>query len=213
MLANTINPDFLLVTNIYHTHFDRISTLKEVAAHKMKLAKNSLCSPQVVLLGDDRYLKDYVNSQTITFGFEKSNDYVIKNIKFCGEKGMNFTISFFGVDYIVSTPLIGRHNVLNAAGVFALCHSIGIDAETIKTGIFKFNGIYHINYETPSIKTVKGIKFYDDSQHFNLPGLKSGLEAFTELTKHGSTLILGYDYKFQSKNFCPNDFKKNIGQI
>ncbi|WP_350342715.1 Mur ligase family protein [Proteinivorax tanatarense] len=201
LLAETILPDYLLVTNIYNTHFDRIQTLEEVASHKLKLAHNSSPPKIVVLNGDDPYLQDYVTDQTITFGFGSHNDYVIKDIHSQNLAGSSFTIFQGNEKYTVKTPLVGKHNVANACGVFALCNSIGIEPEHIMAGISSFTGLVHENYETSGFKKVIKRHFYDDSQHFNLPGLESGLETFFTITPKNGYLILGYDYKFESKNF------------
>ncbi|QNO13796.1 hypothetical protein HYG86_02970 [Alkalicella caledoniensis] len=201
-LAKAIAPNYLLVTNIYHTHFDKFPDLFEVAKNKLSLAKHMKPPSTKVLYGDCKHLKEYIDSDTITFGQNNVNDYFIKEITNSHAQGSTFVVSDHKSDYTIQTPLLGKHNIINCLGVFALCKEFGVEIGAIIEGIRNFSGIKDDFYSTISLENVEGYLFLDDSQHFNLPALKAGLDTFIDITdKQGGVVILSYDYKFDSVNF------------
>ncbi|SES86571.1 Mur ligase family protein [Anaerobranca gottschalkii] len=201
LLAKTVSPDFLLVTNIYHTHFDKFPDLREVAKYKLSLANFMRGPKKKVLCGDNQYLREYIDKSTITFGINKTNHYYLDTIISCDERGSNFTVKGKGKTYRIKTSLIGKHNIINVIGVLALTLELGLEEKGVIKGIENFSGIYDDYYSTISLKKVGNWTFLDDSQHFNLPALKAGLETFKDISKVGGVVILSYDYKFASLNF------------
>ena len=210
-LAKAIAANYLLVTNINHTHFDKFPDLREVAKHKLSLG-NSMTKPcKKVMYGQCQYLRPYIDSDTTTFGWDKQNNYYIENIVNLGTNGSTFVVNDHNETYTVSTPLIGKHNIMNCLGVFALCSQYGINKEYILQGIKNFKGIKDDFYSTITLENVEGWNFLDDSQHFNLPALAVGLEAFSNITeKQRGVVILSYDYKFESDNFNFTELLKII---
>ncbi|SHK01093.1 UDP-N-acetylmuramyl pentapeptide synthase [Anaerobranca californiensis DSM 14826] len=201
LLAKTISPNYLLVTNIYHTHFDKFPRLEEVAKYKLSLAKFMKEPQKKVLCGDNPYLREYIDINTITFGLDNTNHYYLDTILSSGEKGSSFIVRGKGKTYRIKTPLIGKHNIVNIIGVLALTLELGLEEKGVIKGIENFSGISDDYYSTISLKKVGKWTFLDDSQHFNLPALKVGLETFRDISKEGGVLLLSYDYKFASPNF------------
>lgn len=82
--------------------------------------------------------------KTITYGFGEDCDYKITNYapRIINEIHMQSFEIINGENSlgIFETPLVGKHNVLNAAAVIALCHEMCLDAEKIKKSLKEFKG-------------------------------------------------------------------------
>ena len=86
------------------------------------------------------------NCQVITYGFQEGCDYRIedlssKNWSEDGELMKSFKI-FHGEEILglFKTPMIGRHNMLNAAAAIAVCHKLKLDLEKVQGAILSFKG-------------------------------------------------------------------------
>lgn len=202
LLAQTISPNYLLVTNIYPTHFDKLPNLEDVAKHKLSLSKYMQKPGKKVVFGECPYLRSYIDFQTVTFGWDKSNDYSIEEIIYSDIRGSEFVIRTKDDRIKLFTPLLGKHNIINILGVAAICIEAGINPEIIKNAVENFRGIKDEFYATMGICKSRGWEFFDDSQHFNLPALKIGLDTYLNITEgQGGVVLLSYDYKFDSSNF------------
>ncbi len=80
----------------------------------------------------------------ITYGFGEDNDYRIISHGTCDvEHGrlQKFEIEFKGKNLgEFETPLVGKHNILNAVSIIALSHEMGLDLEKIKKSLGEFKG-------------------------------------------------------------------------
>ena len=97
----------------------------------------------LVALADSQNVSDCIKNTKvtpITYGFEKG-DYRAKNITFDDFGYPTFDI--YKNDEKVETltlSVVGRHNVLNATGVYAASIAMGISKDAIKEGIEAFSG-------------------------------------------------------------------------
>jgi UDP-N-acetylmuramate--alanine ligase len=106
------------------------------------------------------------NCNIVTYGFGIDNDYkIIKHILFdIGQmRVQKFEIEHAGNnlgEFI--TPLVGKHNVLNACSVIALCHEMGLDLEKVKRALADFKGT---SRRFEYIGKFDGITLIDDYAH------------------------------------------------
>ena len=75
-----------------------------------------------------------------TYAVNEEADFYSDNLRIEGEK-MFFDFNYEGKTEEFSWEIPGIHNVENATAAIAVLHSLGIDFETIKTGISTFKGI------------------------------------------------------------------------
>jgi UDP-N-acetylmuramate--alanine ligase len=84
------------------------------------------------------------NCNVVTYGFSQDCDYVITNHKL--QNMGDIIVQSFEVECekkslgIFQTPLVGKHNVLNATSIVALCHEMGLDLDKIKKSLSEFMG-------------------------------------------------------------------------
>jgi UDP-N-acetylmuramate--alanine ligase len=76
----------------------------------------------------------------ITYGFSEDCDYQIV------ETSVTATLQEFEVEYngkslgLFQTSLVGKHNILNATSVIALCHQMNLDMDHVKKALGDFTG-------------------------------------------------------------------------
>lgn len=127
----TYKPNYSVITNIEREHMecyldleDIINTFSAFCDHTKK---------EVVACGDyDSVHQLFTDTKIIYYGFNESNDIVIKNEK-TTEEGENFDIyyhdEFFGNFQI---PLYGKHMILDSTAAIWIAHIYNIPLEKIK---------------------------------------------------------------------------------
>jgi UDP-N-acetylmuramoyl-tripeptide--D-alanyl-D-alanine ligase len=85
---------------------------------------------QVYLDGDELLLHPHFSNSTVRIGFKSSNDYSIKQVN-ATESGFEFSID--GERY--SLPLLGEHNVKNAAYCILVSKKLGLSIGLIQQGL------------------------------------------------------------------------------
>lgn len=132
-------PSDIILTNIGLEHLDYYkdiedikSAFKEFLTHKMGY---------IIACGDDINVRSIVDEDTILYGFDESNNVVIKNL-ILDETGSQFDL-YYNSNFLGSFKigLYGKHMVLNAAAAIAYTHLISnIKIEDIKKYIGEFKG-------------------------------------------------------------------------
>lgn len=133
------HPFGAIVTNIEPEHMNHYKTLERLEeAFKTFIGKvNS--KKNLFYCIDDPLLKKH--GQGISYGFDAKAALCISNFQ---QKGWQifFDIAFEGKKYeAIEVPLTGKHNALNAAAVFGLALSLGLDESAIREGLKAFTGV------------------------------------------------------------------------
>ena len=141
-----LQPVISVVTNIDRDHldayqgsFDRLQQSFLAFLHHLPffgVAVMRIDDPHVAQLVPD------VGRSVVTYGFDEAADVRATELSQHG-RSMRFTLwlpdSHEGVAVTLAQP--GRHNVQNALGAAAVAWELGLDAETIASGLGAFEGI------------------------------------------------------------------------
>ena len=121
---------------------------------------NAIDADHLDIYGDRQHLVDSFNSfaqltqgpvivkegldvkakNIIRFGFGEQCDYKAEILK--SEEGItDFTVTAQGVTTLVTLPLAGNHNVMNATAAFAAARQIGLEPEAIAQALATFQGV------------------------------------------------------------------------
>lgn len=75
------------------------------------------------------------------YGFEANDDYRAENL-IRSTRGSSFDAYFRGekIGHFV-VPAYGKHNVLNALSVVAVCHNLGLDMTDVADHLLTFRGV------------------------------------------------------------------------
>ncbi|MFJ7974552.1 UDP-N-acetylmuramate--L-alanine ligase [Peribacillus sp. NPDC096379] len=133
-------PDYAIMTNIDYDHPDYFANIEDVfeAFQKMALQVNK----GIIACGDDEQLQGIqAKVPVILYGFAEENDFQARNIQ-VSEQGTTFDVHVRNNYYETFTiPTFGKHNVLNAVAVIALCQYEDLDTETVKAQLMTFTGV------------------------------------------------------------------------
>ncbi len=155
------SPFGAIITNIDHDHLDYWKTLEHLIGGFKRFIHSVKSQEHLLWCGDDDILGS-MNLKGLSYGFEEGNDLYIKSYLQEGWKS-TFDICFEGIEYSgIQVPLIGGHNVLNAAAVFGLGIKIGIPEESIRKAFSKFQGV---NRRSEFKGESRGICIFDDYGH------------------------------------------------
>lgn len=150
-----------IVTNIDSDHLDHWKDMESLIAGFSQFADSVLSKKDLFWCGDDDRLRA-LSLPGVSYGFDEKNDLSIKNFMQQGWKSV-FDISFDGKEYVdIEIPLVGAHNVLNAAAVFGLSLELGLSEEKIRAAFLTFRGVAR----RAELKVqYKGITILDDYAH------------------------------------------------
>ncbi|RSL34246.1 UDP-N-acetylmuramate--L-alanine ligase [Salibacterium salarium] len=133
-------PDYAIMTNIDFDHPDYFKDVDDVVSAFDEMAKN--VKKGIVACGDDEYLQTLNAPVPIMYyGIDGKYDFNADNIQ-TDEQGTTFDVKIRGDRYGTFTiPSYGRHNVLNALGVIAICHYEEVPASVMKEQLVSFPGV------------------------------------------------------------------------
>ncbi|MFA9559062.1 UDP-N-acetylmuramate--L-alanine ligase [Evansella sp. AB-rgal1] len=133
-------PDYAIMTNVDFDHPDYFNGINDVFDAFQEMAMQ--VKKAIIACGDDEHLQK-INAQVpvVYYGLNEEHDFFGKNIT-TDENGTHFDVfvrsSFFASFTI---PGYGRHNVLNALAVIALCHYEQVDVGIIQSRLKTFQGV------------------------------------------------------------------------
>lgn len=124
-------PDYAIMTNIDFDHPDYFTSIDDVFSAFQSMADQ--VKKGIIACGDDIYLhKLQAKVPVVYYGFNEDNDFQAKDMRE-GEHGTTFDVYVRHDFYDTFTiPLFGKHSVLNALSVIALCHYEGIESDQMK---------------------------------------------------------------------------------
>lgn len=139
-------PHYTLITNIDHEHVTKYKTLNDVIEAFSTFIINLPLYSTLIVNGDDIILreictKSFKGKNIIFCGKNnKLNDYKY-SVKKINKTGMIFQISSLKEQYSFETSLIGEHHASNITLAYALFNELGINKNTIYSGIKDFKGV------------------------------------------------------------------------
>ncbi len=133
-------PDYCIMTNIDFDHPDYFKNVEDVYSAFQEMAMQ--VKKAIIACGDDEYLQGiHANVPVVYYGFAEDNDFRATRIEKT-EEGCSFDVyvrnNFYG-SFIV--PGYGKHSVLNALAVIALCHYENVPADVVAAYLKTFPGV------------------------------------------------------------------------
>lgn len=135
-----LSPDVSVLLNIDNDHLDYFKTMDNLVSSFRKFIS---MSKKTFINGDDSLcLKaaEDIDTDIITFGMDKSNDYYAENIE-KGKYGFSFNVMNNNQCLArVDMHVPGKHNILNGLAGFAVAYEEGIDPQGIAKSLESFTG-------------------------------------------------------------------------
>jgi len=133
-------PDYAIMTNIDFDHSDYFTGIDDVVSAFQEMAMQ--VKQAIVACGDDEHLQNIqANVPVLYYGFGENNDFRAENATSTPD-GTSFDVylrdDFYGTFLI---PGFGRHHVLNALSVIAICQYEGLSKEDVAERLATFGGV------------------------------------------------------------------------
>ncbi|MDA9744112.1 UDP-N-acetylmuramate--L-alanine ligase, partial [Candidatus Pelagibacter sp.] len=162
--------NYSIVTNVDNEHLDYYKTMKNLKNKFIEFINKTPSFGKAFLCLDDKNLKNILpklkNNNYYTFGINQKSNFHIFNViqnRKCSKFSVRIKIP--GKTKIInniSIPLLGLHNIKNAASALAVAFSIGVSDKIIKLGLKNFNGVQRrFNF----IFEINKVPFFDDYAH------------------------------------------------
>ena len=155
----------LLVNNIEFDHADIYADLNAIIAAFRKGVEQVAAGDVIVANGDDANvlsLRHAARARWFTFGFDPIDDVYATDVEYAPQ-ATSFTAHWEGKEWFrFSSPLSGRHNVLNALADLAIARFLGVEAEALQKGLDSFQGIKR-RMEVRGVE--RGVTVIDDFAH------------------------------------------------
>ena len=158
-------PDIAVVNNVEFDHADIYPDVEAVTLAFRRLV-NLVPRRGLLLVGADseraRALTAAARSRVETFGTSEGVDWQAHDIESIGAT-TRFKMRRIGAPFgVFDLPLVGAHNVRNAAAAIAVAAEVGIGVERIAEGLHLFAGVKR---RLEVVGTAGGVTIYDDFAH------------------------------------------------
>ncbi len=162
-----LKPKYAIITNIEFDHPDVFADERDVVrAFEQFAALPSVRT--VVACGDSANARAVLNvaSQGCSYGFDDYNHYRIIDPQSHPQHGCDFVVAKERRSIaVVHLQVPGRHNMLNACSVLALCDQLKLDASRAAQALAEFRGT-HRRFEV--VGESHGVTVIDDYAHHPL---------------------------------------------
>jgi len=209
-LCEIAAPTHGVVTNIGSAHLGMLGSHEAIRDAKLEILERI---DVAVLNADDSFLIQGISEaekfkgEIVTFSINNESHVMAKDVQATG-RGSSFRLEFKGGDAInVDLNIHGVFNVYNALAASAVCFSLGIKIDEIKTALEDFRS-FPMRFE---ITKSAGITVINDSYNANPSSMEGSLR---ELTRQGAggrrVAVLGDMFEL-------NDFSefehRNLGKL
>lgn len=186
-----------IVTNIDSDHLAYWKTDERLIQGFIEFQKKVEDKNLLFWCADDSLLSA-LSLEGVGYGFSSSAELQIENAVYLGWKS-RFDLRWKGSVYKdIETPLIGHHNVLNAAAVFGLCLQIGVDEALLYPAMKSFMGA---GRRAEKKGEVKGIAVYDDYAHHPTE-IATTLSAIKVASEGRRVVVLVQPHRFSRTRDC-----------
>ena len=144
-LAEIARPTVAVVTNVNPAHLENFTSVDEIALAKRELVESLPEEGTAVLNADDQRVREFAKvhrGRSVTFGVDAEADFRAEPAEGESAAGVSFRLRSGaggreGPPLLFSSPLLGRHNVMNLLAAIAVASVFGINAEELPEALAK----------------------------------------------------------------------------
>ena len=187
LLADIVQPDWAVITNIGPAHLEHFKTLQAVAREKLSLFDHLPDGRLIFINVNDPYLKEYERKglKRVTFGFDVAANIFGKIISVDENGCCTFRLND-SIDIHLQVP--GVHNAFNALTAAAVALFSGLDAQQIKEGLESYRAFD----QRMQMIEKNGVRILNDAYNANPGSVKMAFETLKRMNfPAGLYLALG----------------------
>ena len=205
------SPTVGIILNVEEDHLDYYKDIEDIKSAFSDFVRLIPKDGILVACAEDAEAVECASNGSctpITYGFEKG-DYRACNIIFDDFGYPSFDIYKDDVKMIsLSLNVVGRHNILNATAVFAASVAMGIDPDTIKSGLEGFTGTKR-RFEKKGY--CNGALIIDDYAHHPTE-IAATFDAVKKI-KHNTVWCIFQPHTYTRTKALFNDFAKVLSRV
>jgi len=192
-LSKILKPHVGVITNIGHSHLEKLGNINGVFEVKSELIKNIKKNGFLIVPSDnkehlDRWKKLRNDINILTFGIKSGADFYASKINL-KENGLSFVIrsNLIKKPIQIKTSIEGKHNIKNILASFAVHFCLKEDLENF-VNILKVNKLNTLRQIKS--KWINGSVLIDDTYNANPDSTKKSIDLLSNYNKN-TVLILG----------------------
>ena len=192
-LSKILKPHVGVITNIGHSHLEKLGNVNGVFEVKSELINNIKKNGFLIVPSDnkehlDRWKKLRNDINILTFGIESAADFYASKINL-KENGLSFVVrsNLIKKPIQIKTSIEGKHNIKNILASFAVHFCLKEDLENF-VNILKVNKLNAIRQIKS--KWINGSILIDDTYNANPDSTKKSIDLLSNYNKN-TVLILG----------------------
>jgi UDP-N-acetylmuramoyl-tripeptide--D-alanyl-D-alanine ligase len=132
LLSKLAEPDAAIVTNIGESHLEQLGSREGIAKAKLEIADGLKTGGLLIIDGDEPLLSHVKGENVLKVGFGDSSTLRLVDMQ-TDQEGVSFSLEEGTTVYKI--PMLGRHNIKNAAYAIAVGHYLNIEENKIKEGL------------------------------------------------------------------------------
>lgn len=210
-LAQMIEPDISLITNVNPSHLEGLSNIKGVLEEKLSLFNCTKDNGSIIVNADDpNILKNYKMGQhkVTAYGMQNEADFKLSIEKNLGWDGAILVFRSPDFEIRTKTTLLGKHNLYNILAASTIASITGTSAELISEGIETFDP-YTMRFKP--FRSGKGFIILDDTYNANPSSMEWAIKTLLDLPCKGSRMVILGD--MQELGGKTNFYHKKLGNF
>ncbi len=199
---DTFRPEFAVIINMTPDHLDYMGSLEAYYESKTRIYMNMAEGDTFLLNEDDPIVKEYTarhpfkpgcRVETFSLNLKNTDCFEKEGAVYCeGEKIVEAS----------ELKIVGRHNLQNAMVAVCAARAMGVDKDTIRKVITRFEGVEH---RIEFVRELGGVKYYNDSKGTNTDATIIAVRSFE---KNVILLVGGFE-----KGLDMAELKKNLQSV
>lgn len=178
LLSSIAEPDIAIITNIGESHMQDLGSREGIAQAKSEITIGLKENGTFIYDGDEPLLKPHVDkvhkAKLISIGL-KGNNTLTCHIDDIETEGIAFTING---NESYTLPILGTHNMKNAAIAIAVGHELGLSYDTIKKNI---NHVKLTGMRMERHQTVENITVINDAYNASPTSMKAAIDTLSSM--------------------------------
>ncbi|MBM0065258.1 UDP-N-acetylmuramoyl-tripeptide--D-alanyl-D-alanine ligase [Alkalicoccobacillus gibsonii] len=131
LLSTLSEPDAAIITNIGESHMEQLGSREGIAKAKAEIRDGLVAGGMLYIDGDEPLLQMLKGKDVCTVGFDRHNHNQVTNV-LVDSTGFQFKLQSVGD---LTLPMLGKHNVKNAALAASLAKGLGVSFSHIQAGL------------------------------------------------------------------------------
>ncbi|MCU5746549.1 UDP-N-acetylmuramoyl-tripeptide--D-alanyl-D-alanine ligase [Staphylococcus sp. SQ8-PEA] len=186
-LSKLAEPDIGLVTNIGESHMQDLGSREGIAKAKFEMTVGMKDGGLFIYDGDEPLLDPLVSKldhlETLSVGTSQESNYNCE-LRAVNEEGIHFTIN----NEAYHLPVLGKHNMKNAAMAVAVGRSLGLDYTTICRNLSR---VQLTGMRMEQHLTHDGTLIINDAYNASPTSMKAAIDTLSGIEEGNKILVLG----------------------